>query len=169
MIWMATKKIEGAKIGRKGLYAQWLEPENLTLVRGWARNGLTDIQIAQNIGINVATIYDWKNRFPEFANALKESKEVADRAVENALYKSAFGFVGPDGKYYPPNTTAQIFWLKNRAPKEWRDQRGIEMSGNVDVSGALAKARERMSKAAVVEQEISESDRDDDCPTGEDS
>lgn len=115
----------------KGKYADWITPEGLLRLEGWARDGLTDEQIAKNIGINVGTIYEWKNRFTEISNALKKGKEVVDREVENALFKTATGFTGPDGKYYPPNTTAQIFWLKNRKPAEWRDKRDVEVSDNM--------------------------------------
>ena len=104
----------------KGKFDKWLEPENLVLLSGWARNGLTDEQIANNIGINVCTLYDWKNRFPKIANALKENKEIADIAVENALYQKALA----------GDTTAMIFWLKNRKAMTWREKQ--EINANVD-------------------------------------
>ena len=96
----------------KGIYKEWLTGDKLILLQGWAREGLTDAQIAHNIGINPATIYDWKNKYPEFANALKKGKEIVDFEVENALLKRALS----------GDTTAQIFWLKNRKPKLWRDK-----------------------------------------------
>ena len=96
----------------KGKYEKWLEPENLILIEGWSRDGLTDEQIAKNIGINIATLYDWKKKYPEISESLKKGKEVVDYQVENALLSSAL-----DG-----NTTAQIFWLKNRRPDKWRDK-----------------------------------------------
>lgn len=65
-----------AKAGRKGKYEKWLTNEGLLRIQGWARDGLTDEQIAENMGINKATLYDWKNRFPEFSDTLKESKDV---------------------------------------------------------------------------------------------
>lgn len=96
----------------KGKYQQWLEPEGLTLLEGWARDGLTDEQIAHNCGITVKTLYEWKNRFSEICEALKKGKEVVDYQVENALLNKALG----------GDTTAQIFWLKNRRPDKWRDK-----------------------------------------------
>ncbi len=96
----------------KGKYERWLEPDGLTLLEGWARDGLTDEQIASNCGITSATLYEWKKRFPEISETLKKGKEVVDYQVENALLQSAL-----DG-----NTTAQIFWLKNRRPDKWRDK-----------------------------------------------
>ena len=91
----------------------WLTEEGLTLLKGWARDGLTDEQIAHNCGISATTLYNWKNRHVEILEALKKGKEVVDYQVENALLKKAL--VG--------DTTAQIFWLKNRRPDKWRDNR----------------------------------------------
>ena len=136
-----------------GKYKQWLEPEGLTLLEGWARDGLTDEQIAGNIGINTSTLYDWKNKFPKISEALKKGKEVVDIQVENALLKRALGYdfqetrvekSDKDGtkiiqilKHIPADTTAQIFWLKNRRPDKWRDK--PEMPGDSDM---LKKAKE---------------------------
>ena len=136
-----------------GKYQQWLEPEGLTLLEGWARDGLTDEQIAGNIGINTSTLYDWKNKFSEISEALKKGKEVVDIQVENALLKRALGYEfqetrveksDKDGtkiiqtlKHIPADTTAQIFWLKNRRPDKWRDK--PEIPGDSDT---LKKAKE---------------------------
>ena len=122
----------------KGKYEKWLEPQNLILIEGWARDGLTEAQIAHNMGINVKTLWKWKNDYNPIGNALKNGKEVADYEVENALFKSAVGFfveeqedkidmkgnVVPTTKrrYVPPSITAQIFWLKNRRTDKWRDK-----------------------------------------------
>ena len=76
----------------KGKYQEWLTPEGLLKIEGWARDGLIDEQIAQNIGIRAATLYEWKKRFPEISEALKRGKEVIDRQVENALLKRALGY-----------------------------------------------------------------------------
>ena len=75
------------------------EPDGLLLLEGWARDGLTDEQIAHNMGITAKTLYEWKNAHSEICEALKKGKEVVDYQVENALLASAL-----DG-----NTTAQIF------------------------------------------------------------
>ena len=97
----------------KGKYQEWLTEDGLILIEGWARDGLTDEQIAHNMGINVATLYKWKNTYSEINDTLKKTKEVVDRQVENALFKKAC-----EG-----DTTAMIFWLKNRRPNDWRDKR----------------------------------------------
>ncbi|NMH83283.1 helix-turn-helix domain-containing protein [Heyndrickxia coagulans] len=141
----------------KGKYQEWLTPENLTLLEGWARDGLTDEQIAENIGIRRETLYDWKKRYPNISNALKRGKEVIDRQVENALLKRAIGYEYEEEtqEYIPeldrmvvtkrvkkkqaPDVTAQIFWLKNRRPDKWRDKQDFEHSGtiknDIDMSG----------------------------------
>lgn len=90
----------------------WLVDDKLTLLEGWARDGLTNEQIANNIGINVKTLYDWKNRNSNISNVLKKGREVVDFEVENALLKNAL-----EG-----NVTAQIFWLKNRKKLQWREK-----------------------------------------------
>lgn len=99
-----------------GKYKQWLTKEGLLRIQGWARDGLTDEQIAKNMNIGLTTFYEWKKRYPEFRESLKENKDVVDRKVENALLKNALN----------GNVTAQIFWLKNRKPNEWREKREIE-------------------------------------------
>lgn len=76
----------------KGKYEYWLTPEGLVLLEGWARDGLTDEQIAHNMGINRATLYRWKEKHCDICNALKKGKTVIDRQVENALLKRALGF-----------------------------------------------------------------------------
>ena len=117
----------GEPIVAKGKYQRWLEPDGLLLLEGWARDGLTVEQIAHNMGITAKTLYEWKNAHSEICEALKKGKEVVDYQVENALLASAL-----DG-----NTTAQIFWLKNRRPDKWRDK--PEMPGDSD---GLKRAKE---------------------------
>lgn len=127
----------------KGKYQRWLEPEGLQLLEGWARDGLTDEQIADNMGISTSTLYDWKNKYLEISEALKKGKEIVDIQVENALLKRALGYsysevtTEKDGnkikqkitkKQVIPDTTAQIFWLKNRRPDKWRDKPPIDDS-----------------------------------------
>lgn len=113
----------GEPIVAKGKYQRWLEPDGLLLLEGWARDGLTDEQIAHNMGITAKTLYEWKNAHSEICEALKKGKEVVDYQVENALLASAL-----DG-----NTTAQIFWLKNRRPDRWRDKPIEKTSEDMEV------------------------------------
>lgn len=132
----------------KGKYEEWLEPEGLLKIEGWARDGLSDEQIAENMGISRSTLNEWKNKYSDISDTLKKGKEVVDRQVENALLKRAMGYrytevtkERVDGslvvtkqvtKEVIPDTTAQIFWLKNRKPNEWRDKKDIEHSGEVN-------------------------------------
>lgn len=176
----------------KGKYEYWLTSEGLLKLEAWARDGLTDEQIAENIGINPATLYDWKKKYPEISETLKKGKEVVDIQVENALLKRALGYAYNEDKYisvpmdleeydekltqymnlyryehpeatdselmlvrdqFPktkeilaerkvkevvPDTTAQIFWLKNRRPDKWRDKQDVELSGDVKTNNPYA-------------------------------
>lgn len=137
----------------KGKYQRWLEPDGLELLKSWARDGLTDEQIAHNIGIRAKTLYEWKNSYSELREALKKGKEVVDIEVENALLKRALGYdveeifteesdvngrkTRTTLRHVPPDVTAQIFWLKNRRAEAWREKQVVEVSEET-----LARARE---------------------------
>lgn len=185
----SKKKPKG---GARGKYQEWLTDEGLLKLEGWARDGLTDEQIAENIGIQRPTLYDWKNKYSDISDALKRGKEVVDRQVENALLRRALGysyeeqeyatFPLEDDEYYEalethiqnfkfmkpeatdidiqmerdnfpkvkkvliksktkevvPDTTAQIFWLKNRKPDDWRDKQVVQHDGEVKVSNPFS-------------------------------
>jgi len=149
---LGIHKIKGVVEMAKGKYADWLGADGLLLVEAWARDGLTEEQIAHNMGITRETLRVWKNKFPAISSALKKGKEVVDIEVENALLKKAMGYnvevkktfkvrivdydqdtgkkimereelqTGVDEVHIPADTTAQIFWLKNRRPESWRDK-----------------------------------------------
>lgn len=136
----------------KSKYHTHVEPR-LIEIEGWARDGLTDEQIAKNLGVGERTFYEYKLKYPQFSQSLKRGKEVVDREVENALLKRALGYryeevtkelvLDPETgektlqpvkvvtKEVVPDTTAQIFWLKNRKPEAWRDKKDIEHSGDI--------------------------------------
>lgn len=150
----------------KGKYQEWLTEEGLIRIQGWARDGLSDEQIAKNMGINVATLYRWKEKYCEICEATREGKDVPDRKVENALYQSCFDrtitvlkafkvkrvWYDENGKRceeekletaeetvaIPANEKAQEFFLRNRKPAEWPDKQKQEITG-AD-GGALALA-----------------------------
>lgn len=150
----------------KGKWEKWAEPNNLLILGAWARDGLTDEDIAHNIGISRSTLKEWKKKIPAISATLNTNKAIADIRVENALFKKAIGCTvtekviskikNPDGtvtetertveRELPPDTTAGIFWLKNRKPKDWRDKQEVELSGNVGMTDALKKARERVNE-----------------------
>lgn len=143
-------------IGRKGLYEDWLTDDALLIVEGWARDGLSDEQIVHNMGIGLRTYYEWQERFPQFAQAVKKGKAPVDIEVENALLKRALGYdyeetiteadetggvitrkhVRKIKKHMPPDVGAIVFWLKNRRPGRWRDK--IEAAP--DVSNELLQS-----------------------------
>lgn len=113
----------------KGKYEYWLTEEGLLVLEGWARDGLTDEQIASNIGIGYSTLQTWKGKYQDIQDSLKKGKEVVDYAVENALLKNAL----------KGDTTAQIYWLKNRRPDKWRDKPGYEDTRELDKLDAILK------------------------------
>lgn len=123
----------------KGKYHEWLQEDNLIRIESWARMGLTDEQIAKNMRISAVTLYEWMKKYPNISKSIKKGKAPIDFEVENALFKRAIGYEYEevetiieeiDGKQRKrikkikkialPETSAMIFWLKNRKPKEWR-------------------------------------------------
>lgn len=117
------------------------KPEFVKQALMMARVGATDREVAESFEVDEATIYRWKHTKPEFCEALKVGKDVADDRVEQSLYRRALGYshdavkmhvvegvvaVTPFVERYPPDTTAAIFWLKNRRPAEWRDKQEHE-------------------------------------------
>lgn len=143
----------------KGLYEKWLLPENLTLLKGWRRDGLDMAQIARNVGIKRQTLYDWCYKYKEIGDALKKGAEICHFEVENALYKSAIGYdvteteqtetIYPDGtkttvkrarkRHIPPNVGSICFILKNRMPDKWRDHPEIVDNSAVEVLTNILK------------------------------
>jgi hypothetical protein len=112
---------------------------HVEVAKALASRGATDAEVADHFGVNVATVYRWKHSHPEFCEALKVGKEIADERVERSLYHRAVGYeqeevkifmpAGADKPVYAPftakiapDTTAAIFWLKNRRPDLWRDK-----------------------------------------------
>lgn len=107
--------------------------------------GHTDEELAAFFEVDVATIYRWYNEYPEFCEAKKRGKEFADVDVVHSLYRRATGMtvkkqvVKGEGAIVevedeiPPDTTAMIFWLKNRQPKKWRDKQVTEHEGQIEV------------------------------------
>ena len=148
-------------------YTEWLTQEGQMKLEAWARDGLTDDQISHNMGCNVRTLYVWKKNHPQIDAALRAGKGVVDIQVENALFKRAIGYdyeevktiieTMPDGekrqraertrKHVAGDVTAQIFWLKNRKPIDWRDRRETMLSGSVETT--TANPLEGLTRAEV--------------------
>lgn len=149
----------------KGKFEKWLTVEGLLQIEAWARDGLTEEQIAANMGIVRSTLNEWKTKFPDISDTLKRGKAIVDIQVENALLKRALGYTYvettreqvidydkttgvPIGshmeitkevtKEVQPDTTAQIFWLKNRKPDVWRDKRDVGVEGTINTNNPFA-------------------------------
>ena len=118
--------------------------------------GATDKQISDFLEITEETLNQWKHKYPEFSESLKGAKSELDTKVEQSLYRRARGyshkaihfdsFKGDvtETEYterYPPDTTACIFWLKNRQPAKWRDKQELEHSGALSITVNLTEKK----------------------------
>lgn len=125
------------------------KPEYAEQARKLCELGATDKEIADFFGVCERTINTWKEAHPEFLQSLTTGKEAADERVERSLYHRAIGYSHPEvhisnyqgqvtltpiTKHYPPDTTAAIFWLKNRRKDQWRDKQEHEHSGAVEIT-----------------------------------
>jgi hypothetical protein len=104
------------------------KPEYNALATNYCLLGAKDKQIADFIGVTESTFYLWKTQIPRFSEALKSGRENADAKVARALYKKAL-----DG-----DTASCIFWLKNRRPEDWRDQRDLRHSGMITLAALIS-------------------------------
>lgn len=162
--------------GRKSKYQTHVEPR-LKDIEHWCRDGLTEEEIIKRLGVGASSFARYKNEFRELRESLKRGKEEADYAVEDSLFKRATGYkyeevtrqlaerINPATgepetymaevkrvtKEVPPDTTAAIFWLKNRRPDKWRDKQDVEHSGsvtnhNIDMSGLSVEELRKLAK-----------------------
>lgn len=171
------------KTGRKAAWETHIQPR-LEEIKGWARDGYTDQQMADALDIHVATFYRYKAAKSELYDALKVNKQIADLTVENSLFTRANGcevteiiedteyIVDSQGKakptgrvkrrkivkQLPPDTTAQIFLLKNRVPEKFRDTKNLELTGKGGGPIETVKMSKRQH-AKIREQML----KDDDC------
>jgi len=132
--------------------------------------GATDKDMASFFDVNEDTINEWKKTHEEFSESLKRGKLEADAVIASKLYHRAKGYEHPEDKifndqgvplvvptikHYPPDTTAAIFWLKNRQPKQWRDKQEVESVNtniNTDISDLPREALEEIAKAQGQEE-----------------
>ncbi|MBT2727852.1 helix-turn-helix domain-containing protein [Bacillus sp. ISL-75] len=151
------------KRGRKNKYDTHVYPR-LEEIGHWCREGLTEEEICKRLGVSHASFAEYKKQFPELLDTLKTNKEIADYRVEDALYLRALGYEYEEETFeeFPidkpylnsagewvrtelrltkkvkkkqaPDTTAQIFWLKNRKPDVWSDKKETELSGGLNVN-----------------------------------
>jgi transcriptional regulator with XRE-family HTH domain len=136
-----TNVLEKGDIMAVGKYDTHVKPK-LLLIEAWCRDGLTLEQIADNLGIAKSTLCEYQKIYSDLSDSLKSGREVIDVMVENALLKAALGYeyeeetATKEGieklrKVAHPNTTALIFWLKNRRSAAWRDKQDIEVKSEV--------------------------------------
>lgn len=126
-----------------------------------AKKGFTDREIAEECGIALSTLKLWKGRHKGFSAALNASKNVANEMVEAALFQRAIGYSHPDTKifvtehgihtetvtkHHPPSEDAAKFWLKNRAPKRWREKQEVEHSGKLTLDELVTGSFETPTK-----------------------
>ncbi|HAR5221311.1 TPA: helix-turn-helix domain-containing protein [Staphylococcus aureus] len=134
-------------MARIELYEKLNIVNKLGLVEGWKRDGLTDEQIARNLGVSKHTLIKWKKNIPDFLDAIKKGKEVSDYELENALHKRAVGYYYEEEtvtnkgevvkikKYEHANPTSLIFALKNRLPHKYRDKVEQEITNrNIEIN-----------------------------------
>lgn len=130
-------------MARKSKYEEYVK-DKLDSIQGWARDGLSLQEIADNLGIALSTLCNYKNQYPELNEALKKGVDESLYTVENALFKAACGYYYTEEemtkngniveltKYAKPNITACIFYLKNKAPNgKWRDKQEHDVNANV--------------------------------------
>lgn len=138
--------------------------EFLAVAKGACELGATDQELADMLNVSVRTIYNWRASKPEFANALIVGKDVADERVERSLYQKAIGYEQDEVKIFMPagaaepvyapfrakiaaDTTAAIFWLKNRRAADWRDKQEHDVNhGLQDSLAALLQEIDGKSK-----------------------
>lgn len=138
----------------KGKYEYWISPEGLLKIEDWARMGLTNEQKAHNMGITRETLNQWSKKYSDISDTLKRGKDVVDIEVENKLLKRALGYRYTETtkervfnpktekaefvvtkeieKEVVPDTTAQIFWLKNRRPDRWKDKQEVAVDARLE-------------------------------------
>lgn len=131
-------------------------PEYVDQAEKLCKLGATDKELGDFFDVSEQTINNWKNEHPEFFESIKKGKVLADAEVADKLFKRATGYshravkifnnqgeviVEPYIEHYPPDTTAAIFWLKNRQPKNWRDKQEVEHGVTDRLGSLLAKSQ----------------------------
>lgn len=137
------------KSGRKSTYQDVYADQAEKL----CKLGAIDAELAEFFDITTETVKQWRKIHPKFGEACRRGKMIADAEVANCLYKNATGYKHiafkmfcHEGKvvtkryveHYQPNTTAQIFWLKNRRPDLWRDRHELTGKDGKDLPATQA-------------------------------
>lgn len=179
----AKPKEEHKKNGRPSGY----RAEYAVSVGQWCKEGLTDQEIANRLQISIQTFHNWKHQHPEFLEALKTGKAVADERVERSLFHRAVGYTFESEeifqhkgkiirakvmKHVPPDTTSMIFWLKNRRKEAWRDVQSHEIGRagefsqltDAELAQRLVDVGKQMLLGAPVDGEVIEHEEAGDEP-----
>lgn len=127
-------------MARPSKYETHVKPR-LVEVEDWVRNGASDKQVGERLGISADTLIVYKKQFPEFSECLKNTRACVDGQVENALLKKALS----------GDTTAMIFWLKNRRPDKWRDKPQDDDKETQEVKIVIDRRLQDLSKKKVEE------------------
>lgn len=116
------------------------KPEYIEQAAKLCALGATEEQLADFFSVNISTLYEWRDKHPQFSESIKEAKNALDAQVEQSLFRRAMGYSHPAVKifndngaalkvdyteHYPPDATSMIFWLKNRQPQKWRDRQEL--------------------------------------------
>lgn len=148
-------------------YDEWITEDGIIKIQGYARDGMTDTEMADKMGISRSTLNAWKKKYPSIATAIKGGKEVPDRKVETSLFDRCIGITVTlrkpikiketiydpvtgkkktekerieyieEESYIPPDTKAIIFWLTNRKPDVWRTRIEVGQREEEAISGAI--------------------------------
>lgn len=158
-------------MGRPSSY----KPEYAARAAELCVNGATEAELAAEFGVSITTLRNWKAVHGEFLASLKLNKEAADHRVEVSLYQRAMGYEHeevdirvingelvqtPITKFYPPDTTAAIFWLKNRKSAEWRDRHEHTGADGKDLIPELPAADVARELAFILAKAAAEKDKD---------
>ena len=144
-------------------------PENAEISRNACMLGATNETLAERFEVCRRTIDNWIATIPEFSDAVRQGREVADQAVVSALFARATGMEQKMTKVFchrgqpvtadytvrlPPDVRACIFWLRNRRPEEWRESRPAvaEKKDEPNWVSELEAASERVRLEAVAER-----------------
>lgn len=176
----AKKKPAGAATPKAARYkySEWITEAGLIRVQGWAQDGCTYEQIAKNMGIAYSTLCAWRERFPELSEALTRARDIADRKVENSLFNRAQGYtikvkkaiklkrewydergkkcveerveLAEEDEHIPADVKAQIFWLSNRKPQEWKNNPdGKQEDGELPDDGLKEQLEDAAAKVCA--------------------
>ncbi len=163
-------------------YQEWLSEEGLLKLEAFAKQGLTDSEIAKRMGVTVSTLNNYKKQYSKIDEALKNGGEYVDTKIENALIKRAIGYEYTEqvmervlnketGEYefvltkemkkeVKPDISAQVFWLKNRRPDIWKDKQDLNVESSSTEFGNLTD-EELEQRISMLKQKLGGIDEQD--------